>query len=130
MFPSHLPLFFSLVGIANPNIHLAEGRYLSLRSPLLETISDTNSLLMGTAKGMWNVYKRKLQINKESGVLADYVVFQPDGKILEEVRHLVEKGAIKPDIDRIFDLREVAKAHEYMESHQAKGKVVLKVPQN
>ncbi|MCB0524245.1 MAG: zinc-binding dehydrogenase [Lewinellaceae bacterium] len=39
----------------------------------------------------------------------------------------VEKGNIRLNIDRIFQLDEVAKAHQYMEDNIAKGKLVVKM---
>lgn len=36
-------------------------------------------------------------------------------------------GRLKPIIDRIFNLEEVAEAHRYMESNSNFGKIVLKI---
>jgi NADPH2:quinone reductase len=50
------------------------------------------------------------------------------GHILFEIKKLVESGAIKPLIDeRVFNWRDVAAAHEYLESGQQKGKVVVQM---
>ena len=57
----------------------------------------------------------------------DYVIYKPSGDALREVGKLVEAGRIKPDIDRIFDLDDIREAHRYLESGQARGKVVIKV---
>lgn len=38
---------------------------------------------------------------------------------------LIEQGKRKPNLDRTFPLEEAAKAHEYIESRQVRGKVVL-----
>jgi NADPH:quinone reductase-like Zn-dependent oxidoreductase len=38
---------------------------------------------------------------------------------------LLSQGKLKPVVDRVFPVREVAKAHEYIESRKAFGKVVL-----
>ncbi len=43
----------------------------------------------------------------------------------EEVLPLFEKGLIKPNIDRVFRVEEIRKAHEYLESNASFGKVVL-----
>ncbi|MFN7119197.1 MAG: NAD(P)H-quinone oxidoreductase [Saprospiraceae bacterium] len=38
-----------------------------------------------------------------------------------------EKGTLKPVVDKIFDWKDVAEAHRYMESNQNKGKIILKI---
>lgn len=43
----------------------------------------------------------------------------------EQVVPLLAKGVVKPTIDRVFPLAEVVAAHEYLESNQSFGKVVL-----
>jgi NADPH:quinone reductase-like Zn-dependent oxidoreductase len=50
---------------------------------------------------------------------------QPDGAALAEVAALVEQGAIRPVIDRVYPLTEIADAHVYCESRQARGKIVI-----
>lgn len=40
---------------------------------------------------------------------------------------LFETGALRPIVDRIFDLEEAASAHRYMESNENIGKIVLRV---
>ncbi|MGG1400331.1 zinc-dependent alcohol dehydrogenase family protein [Bacillus salipaludis] len=49
------------------------------------------------------------------------------GEILKKVARVVEEGKLRPLLDsNIFTFDEVSKAHEYMESGNAVGKVVLK----
>lgn len=45
----------------------------------------------------------------------------------EEVVPLFEKGLIKPNIDRVFNIEEIQAAHEYLESNASFGKVILKI---
>ena len=40
---------------------------------------------------------------------------------------MVEQKIIKLNIDKVFKLDEVVAAHKYMESNQAKGKLVIKI---
>jgi len=47
-------------------------------------------------------------------------------ELLQQFIDEVEKGNIKLNIDKTFQLSEVAKAHQYMEDNKAKGKVVVK----
>lgn len=48
-------------------------------------------------------------------------------ELLQEFIDEVEKGTIKLNIDRTFNLDQVAEAHQYMEDNKAKGKIVVKV---
>lgn len=48
-------------------------------------------------------------------------------ELLQEFIDEVENGSIKLNIDKVFRLDAVAKAHEYMEDNKAKGKLVVKV---
>ena len=47
--------------------------------------------------------------------------------LLQEFIDEVEKGSIKLNIDKIFTLDGVSKAHQYMEDNMAKGKIVVKL---
>ena len=51
-------------------------------------------------------------------------------EVLERVVRKVEDGTYRRDVflDRVFPLKEVGKAHEYMEDSGAVGKVVVTVP--
>lgn len=48
-------------------------------------------------------------------------------ELLQEFIHEVEMGSIRLNIDRVFNLDQVAEAHQYMESNKAKGKIVVEV---
>ena len=46
--------------------------------------------------------------------------------LLQDFIDDVEKGKIQLNIDKVFQLDEVAKAHHHMEDNKAKGKIVVK----
>ena len=46
-------------------------------------------------------------------------------KFIKDVLPLLESGKVKPNIDKIFPMEEIRKAHEYIESNESFGKVVL-----
>lgn len=46
-------------------------------------------------------------------------------EFIENVLPLIESGKIKPNLDKVFAAENVRKAHEYLESNQSFGKVVL-----
>lgn len=58
-------------------------------------------------------------------------VFHPvrpvDGALLQRITELVEAGALRPVIDRVFSLDEIAQAHERSESGRARGKIIVAV---
>ncbi len=46
---------------------------------------------------------------------------------LQEFIQIIEKGIIKLNIDRVFNLDQIVEAHEYMEGNHAKGKIIVEV---
>ncbi len=46
-------------------------------------------------------------------------------KFIAEVLPLLESGKVKPNIDKIFPVEEIRRAHQYVESNENFGKVVL-----
>ena len=69
------------------------------------------------------IYRNLSFINRYYGSkLSDIEITEEDEKFIDEV----EKGNIRLNIDSVFQLSEVANAHQYMEDNRAKGKVVVK----
>ena len=50
-----------------------------------------------------------------------------DGEQLRSITQLVESGAIKPLVDKVFALDQVRDALAYSASGRATGKVVIKI---
>lgn len=57
----------------------------------------------------------------------EYLFMRADGEQLREITRLVEGGAIKPLVDKVFPLQQVRDALAYSESGRATGKVVITV---
>jgi NADPH:quinone reductase-like Zn-dependent oxidoreductase len=57
----------------------------------------------------------------------EYLFMRADGAQLGEITRLVEQGAIKPLVDRVYPLDQVRDALAYSESGRATGKVVIKI---
>ncbi|WP_370149284.1 NADP-dependent oxidoreductase [Exiguobacterium profundum] len=64
---------------------------------------------------------------KQAKARAEYVFMQPTGERLKKIAEAVEKGELKPVIDRVFDLEDTKLAHDYGEEGHAKGKIVIRV---
>jgi NADPH:quinone reductase-like Zn-dependent oxidoreductase len=62
------------------------------------------------------------------GVKVFALMTSGDGEQLEIVRSLVESGKLKPVIDRVMPVAQIAAAHEYSKSGRAKGKIVITFP--
>jgi len=60
----------------------------------------------------------------------EYLFMRADGAQLSEITWLVERGVIKPLVDKVFPLEQVRDALAYSESGRATGKVVIKVAHN
>jgi NADPH:quinone reductase-like Zn-dependent oxidoreductase len=51
---------------------------------------------------------------------------QPNGAQLDEIRQLIEAGRVRPVIGAVLPLKDAAQAHERLERHRLRGKLVLK----
>lgn len=56
-----------------------------------------------------------------------FVFMRADGAQLREITSLVESGAIRPVVDKVFPFQDTAKALAYVDSGRAKGKVVVQM---
>lgn len=71
--------------------------------------------------------RRTLAAARKHKARYEYFFVDADGERLREIAALVERGAIKPLVDRVFRLDEVRDALAYSASGRATGKVVIKV---
>ncbi|MCO3380885.1 NADP-dependent oxidoreductase [Pseudomonas aeruginosa] len=66
---------------------------------------------------------------KKKGCQYTFVFMQADGAQLREITSLVESGAIRPVVDKVFPFENTDKALAYVDSGRAQGKVVVQVQQ-
>ena len=76
---------------------------------------------------VWLMGRKVYAASRQAG--ADYCWFftESSGEQLREITALVERGAIKPVIDREFAFEQLPDALGYLEAGRARGKVLLKV---
>ncbi|BBO75555.1 NADPH:quinone reductase [Desulfosarcina widdelii] len=97
--------------------------YVSIVHPMLSIITD-NGLLAGVPKMGLALLSNKF---KNRGIRYCWSVFSPNGKALEQVRQHLEVQKIKPVIDRVYPLDQMAEANTYVETGRARGKVVIRI---
>jgi alcohol dehydrogenase len=61
------------------------------------------------------------------GVGYSFLFMRASGSQLREIARLVEAGAIRPVIDRVFPFAETNEALAYVAAGRAKGKVVVRI---
>ena len=64
---------------------------------------------------------------RDKGIRYQWSFFNPDAAPLYEIARMVEAGTIKPVIDRTYALADIIAAHEYCETKQAQGKIVIEI---
>jgi NADPH:quinone reductase-like Zn-dependent oxidoreductase len=64
---------------------------------------------------------------KKIGGEYTFVFMRADGAQLREITALVESGAIRPVVDKVFPFQDTRKALAYVDSGRAKGKVVVQM---
>lgn len=64
---------------------------------------------------------------KQSHVGFEFVFMRANGKQLKEITALIESGAIRPMINKIFVLDEINEAMTYSEQGHVQGKIVIRI---
>lgn len=64
---------------------------------------------------------------KKLGVGYSFLFMRAEGKQLGQIASLIDAGAIRPVIDRVFPFADTNAARDYVEAGRAKGKVVIKL---
>ena len=78
--------------------------------------------------GKWLGIRRQLRAAALSpfiGQTLGFFISKERGQDLEELRKLLETGAIRPVVDRTFPLDEVPEAIRYLRNGRARGKIVI-----
>jgi alcohol dehydrogenase len=81
--------------------------------------------LVGIA--VWLMGRKVYAASAKAGADYCWYLTEANGDQLRDIAALVERGAIKPVIDREFAFEQLPDALSYLEAGRARGKVVLKV---
>jgi alcohol dehydrogenase len=76
---------------------------------------------------VWLMSRTVYAASAEAGASYCWFFTEPNGDQLREIAGLIDRGAIKPVIDREFAFEQLPAALAYLEAGHARGKVVLKV---
>ena len=71
----------------------------------------------------WSVRRKAQQL----GVGYSFLFMKASGSQLREITKLVDAGAIRPVMDRVFPFASTNEALAYVEAGRAKGKVVVRL---
>jgi alcohol dehydrogenase len=64
---------------------------------------------------------------KRLGTAFSFLFMKASGEQLREIAALIEAGAVRPVVDKVFSFESTNEALAYVETGRAKGKVVIKV---
>lgn len=81
-------------------------------------------LLVNAPSGSWPTMADEAAA---AGIRATHYKVAPDARSLDLVTRLIEEGAVRVHIDRVFDLAEGQEAHRLLEQGHTRGKIVLRV---
>ena len=99
------------------------GRLVTLAIPIPEERSSKLRFFATSITGVGGAFTRGLLTGKR--LLLTQV--KPRGGDLEKLSVLIEAGKIKPVIEKIFSLEQIAEAHGLSEQGHVRGKLVVKI---
>jgi alcohol dehydrogenase len=104
------------------------GVVVSISSMLTAAFARTWGLnpLLVFAIGLMS--RKTMAAARAHDVRYEYLFMRANGEQLKQITQLVESGAIKPVVDKVFPLDEVREALAYSESGRVTGKVVIRLP--
>jgi NADPH:quinone reductase-like Zn-dependent oxidoreductase len=103
----------------------ADAAYVSIVTPKLHLI-DEFGLEEGLRRGEAYLVERKAE-QAALGRRYDWSFMEPNGAALRMIGALIEAGRVRPVVDRVYTIDEIAAAQDYCETKQARGKIVVAV---
>lgn len=103
------------------------GRLISIVfPPTAEFVREINGSLIARS-GAALLSLPSLLRAKRFGVKYIFMFMLPSGEDLEKIRKIIETGALRPVIDKVYPFAEAKEAFAHIESGRARGKIVVQV---
>jgi len=113
---------FGSLQILRPGGHL-----ISISGPPTPAFATARGLAWPVKQVMRLLSHRIRSKARQRGVDYTFLFMRADGDQLGEITALVESGALRPVIDRVFPFQQTESALAYVESGRTKGKVVIEM---
>jgi len=103
------------------------GKLISISGPPDPAFADEISLPWYVKSIMYVLSFGARRKAKRLNVTYSFLFMRANGDQLSEITSLIDRGVIRPVMDRVFPFDETKDAVDYVENGRAKGKVVVKV---
>lgn len=70
---------------------------------------------------------KAIALARERGVELIWFMMQPQKKVLQEISDLLRDDKLRVEVQQVFPMQEIAQAHELIESHGVRGKIVIRM---
>jgi NADPH:quinone reductase-like Zn-dependent oxidoreductase len=97
--------------------------YVTIVHPIMRNF-DQYGLIVGMIVNVFQGFKKSIRYRK---IRYKWALYKPNSAAFKTVTPLIQQEKIKPVIDRLFRLEEVAEAHAYMSHQRLRGKVILTI---
>ncbi len=87
-------------------------------------ILNNNGIYIGTITSKTMIWE--MLTSKQ----AKFVAVNPNKKALEDLLRLMQEGKLKVNIDKVFKMKDIAIAHDYMEKSRTRGKLIIDLDLN
>jgi NADPH:quinone reductase-like Zn-dependent oxidoreductase len=88
------------------------------------TVLRPGALIVAVPSG---VSPELLETARSRGLRATAFLVEPDGPALTRIAELIDAGTVKVEVEEVFPLEQVARAHARGEAGRTRGKLVLRV---
>ena len=107
--------------------HFGGAQYICLISPEV-FLSQKLGSFVGSLLFSW-IYRFKIITNRFLfGQSFCYSTTEPDGKCLDAVCKMVERGEIRPLIEGVYSMDEIVAAHKHVEAGHTRGQSIITIP--
>lgn len=103
------------------------GRLISISGPPDVPFAKSLGMNVFLRFVMWILSRGVQKKAKRRGVTYSFLFMRADGGQLAEIAKLIDRGVIRPVVDKVFTFARTPEALAYVETGRAKGKVVITV---